>query len=36
LEAYTGFKNKETLQFPELFGDGKAAEFICQQMIENF
>jgi len=27
-------KNK-SLQFPPLFGDGKAAEFICRTMIEN-
>lgn len=27
---------KEQLTFPQIFGDGKAAIFICEKMIENF
>ena len=34
IEAYTGFKNNNNLLFPKLFGNGKAAEFICKQMLE--
>ncbi len=26
-------KNKGTLQYPELYGDGKSAEFICEKII---
>ena len=36
LEAYTSFRSTSALKFPALFGDGKAAEFICQQLIANF
>jgi UDP-GlcNAc3NAcA epimerase len=35
VKAYTFFTENNKLQFPDLFGDGKAAEFICSQMIEN-
>jgi UDP-GlcNAc3NAcA epimerase len=34
-QAYTHFQST-TLQFQPIFGDGKAAEFICDKMIENF
>lgn len=35
--AYHHFKeNQSNLYFPQLFGDGKAAEFICKTMIECF
>jgi UDP-GlcNAc3NAcA epimerase len=33
LEAFSYFKEKKDLQFPDLFGDGKAAEFICNEII---
>jgi len=33
LEAYAYFSEKKDLQFPRLFGDGKAAEFICREII---
>jgi UDP-GlcNAc3NAcA epimerase len=32
-EAYQYFKNHKTLDFPPLFGDGKAAEFICSELV---
>jgi UDP-GlcNAc3NAcA epimerase len=32
--AYNHFKNKTDLAFPKLYGDGKAAEFICKEMLE--
>ncbi|MEO8150343.1 MAG: UDP-N-acetylglucosamine 2-epimerase (non-hydrolyzing) [Bacteroidia bacterium] len=36
-DAYHHFTdNKSALYFPQLFGDGKAAEFICKTMIECF
>jgi UDP-GlcNAc3NAcA epimerase len=35
-EAYRHFTSKTDLRFPELFGDGKAAEFICGEMVKNF
>jgi UDP-GlcNAc3NAcA epimerase len=35
--AYQSLINrKEQLAFPPIFGDGKAAIFICEKMIENF
>lgn len=35
--AYQHFENqKEDLKFPQLFGDGKAAEFICETMVSSF
>lgn len=35
--AYLHFENhKEDLKFPQLFGDGKAAEFICRTMVNCF
>jgi UDP-GlcNAc3NAcA epimerase len=35
-EAYAHFSKKPDLQFPQLFGDGKAAQFICLQLIKSF
>ncbi len=35
VEAFNHFSQKNKLDFPDLFGDGKAAEFICEQIIEN-
>ncbi len=32
--AYEYFSSKKDLNFPAVFGDGKAAEFICQKMLE--
>jgi UDP-GlcNAc3NAcA epimerase len=34
-EAYSYFIQNTNLQFPDLFGDGKAAEFICSEMLKN-
>lgn len=35
IEAYYHFKDKKDIDFPEIFGDGKAAEFICNELISN-
>lgn len=34
-EAYSTLTSNKELKFPKLYGDGKAAEFICREMIEN-
>jgi UDP-GlcNAc3NAcA epimerase len=33
VEAFNYFRNKKDLQFPSFYGDGKAAEFICSEML---
>lgn len=33
-EAYSHFHQKGQLDFPKIFGDGAAAEFICQKIID--
>ena len=33
--AYNKFNNKDLEEYPSIFGDGKAAEFICKTMLEN-
>ncbi len=35
IEAYHHFKDNKEIEFPEIFGDGKAAEFICNELISN-
>lgn len=35
IEAYLEFQNNTSLKFPKLFGDGKAAEFICKQLLKS-
>ena len=35
IEAYHHFKDNDTIEFPEIFGDGNAAEFICNELISN-
>ena len=35
INAYYHFRNTKELQYPEIFGDGKAAEFICNELINN-
>jgi len=35
IDAYKTLTAKSDMQFPKLYGDGKAAEFICGEMIEN-
>ncbi|MEP7171417.1 MAG: UDP-N-acetylglucosamine 2-epimerase, partial [Bacteroidota bacterium] len=35
--AYKFFKeNNSSLKYPEIFGDGKAALFVCEKIIEAF
>ncbi len=37
IDAYNYFEQQMgVLKFPELFGDGKASEFICEQLLECF
>lgn len=33
-QAYHYFKTQKGLEFPPLFGDGKAAEFICSELVQ--
>jgi UDP-GlcNAc3NAcA epimerase len=33
LEAYRFFKENKNLKFPKLFGNGKASEFICSEIL---
>ncbi len=35
VEAYNHFDNAETPDFPPVFGDGKAAEFICGKIVSS-
>jgi UDP-GlcNAc3NAcA epimerase len=34
-EAYRYFKNAKELHYPQLYGDAKAAEFICTEILKN-
>ncbi|MDD5571049.1 MAG: UDP-N-acetylglucosamine 2-epimerase (non-hydrolyzing) [Bacteroidales bacterium] len=36
LNAYKYFKSAKKLKYPDIFGDGKAAEFICKEIIKAF
>ncbi|MFP4025530.1 MAG: non-hydrolyzing UDP-N-acetylglucosamine 2-epimerase [Thiohalospira sp.] len=36
IKAFQNFRSGQTINFPPIFGDGKAAEFIAQKMIEVF
>lgn len=35
IEAYKTLTTKQNIQFPKLYGDGKAAEFICGEMVKH-
>ena len=35
-EAFIHYNKNHDLKFPALFGDGKASEFICNEIIKNF
>ena len=35
VKGYYHFKDNQIIEYPELFGDGKAAEFICNELINN-
>ena len=35
IEGYYHFKDNRIEEFPEIFGDGNAAEFICNELISN-
>lgn len=34
-EAYKNLTQKQNLQYPKLYGDGKASEFICAEMVKH-
>ena len=34
-DSFSFFQNNNLLQFPQLFGDGNAAKFICRTLIQN-
>jgi len=34
IKAYHHFEKKKDLTFPPVYGDGKAAEFICTKILE--
>ena len=36
LYAFTQFRNKKNLAFPPIFGNGRASEFICEEIVKNF
>lgn len=36
IESYNTFVENPPHNYPKIFGDGKAAEFICKEMLENF
>jgi len=35
IEAFSTLTSKSGMKFPKLYGDGKAAEFICREILEN-
>ncbi|HXB11276.1 MAG TPA: UDP-N-acetylglucosamine 2-epimerase (non-hydrolyzing) [Bacteroidia bacterium] len=35
-DAFTHFEKKKGFKYPNVFGDGKAAEFICKEILRNF
>jgi UDP-GlcNAc3NAcA epimerase len=35
INGYYHFKDNQITEYPEIFGDGKAAEFICNELISN-
>jgi UDP-GlcNAc3NAcA epimerase len=36
LDSYNHFAKQKGMNFPPIFGDGKASEFICSKIVENF
>ncbi|HXB40824.1 MAG TPA: UDP-N-acetylglucosamine 2-epimerase (non-hydrolyzing) [Bacteroidia bacterium] len=36
LDAYTHFSKEMIIDFPDLFGDGHASEFICNEIVKHF
>lgn len=35
-DAFIQLKNKKDYNYPPIFGDGKASEFICKEILKNF
>jgi UDP-GlcNAc3NAcA epimerase len=36
IDAFHTLISKSNMQFPELYGDGKTAEFICKEIVSHF
>lgn len=36
IKSFNNYMENPPHKFPEIFGDGKAAEFICKELLENF
>jgi UDP-GlcNAc3NAcA epimerase len=36
LSAYKHFVNNKDISYPRFYGDGKAAEFICEELVKFF
>ncbi len=36
MDSYSELSGKKKMAFPPVYGDGKAAEFICQKILDNF
>lgn len=34
MNAYKNFESKKNQEYPQLFGDGKSAEFMCEEMLK--
>ena len=35
IESYKTLTSKSNMKFPKLYGDGKASEFICSEMVKH-
>ena len=35
ISAFNDYENKKEKNFPQIFGDGNAASFICNKLFEN-
>jgi UDP-GlcNAc3NAcA epimerase len=36
IEAFNTLISKSNMQFPDIYGDGKTAEFICKEILNHF
>jgi UDP-GlcNAc3NAcA epimerase len=36
IEAFNTLISKSSMQFPDIYGDGKTAEFICKEILNHF
>ena len=35
IKAFSAFKNSSSIKFPSIYGNGKAAEFICEEILKH-